>query len=38
MPDTDLRPAFLAATDHVVSIVSRDDVAAAWDRPSALPE
>lgn len=38
MPDTDLRSAFLAATDHVLSIVSRDDVAAAWDRPSALPE
>lgn len=38
MPDLDLRPAFLAATDHVVSIVSRDDVAAAWHQPSALPE
>ena len=34
----DLRPAFLAATDHVIAIVSRDDVAAAWHRPSALPE
>ncbi len=38
MPDLDLRPAFLAATDHVISIVSRDDVAAAWHEPSALPE
>ena len=38
MPDLDLRPAFLAATDHVISIVSRDDVAAAWYQPSALPE
>jgi hypothetical protein len=38
MPDPDLRPAFLAATDHVISIVSRDDVAAAWHQPSALPE
>jgi hypothetical protein len=38
-PDVrDLRAAFLAATDHVVAIVSRDDVAAAWDQPSALPE
>lgn len=34
----DLREVFLAATDHVVAIVSRDDVAAAWHRPSALPE
>lgn len=34
----DLRAAFLAATDHVVAIVSRDDVAARWDLPSALPE
>ncbi|EWT00520.1 hypothetical protein N865_14695 [Intrasporangium oryzae NRRL B-24470] len=35
---TDLRPAFEAATDHVIAIVGRDDVAAAWDRPSALAE
>ncbi len=34
----DLRPAFLAATDHVITIVARDDVAAAWHQPSALPE
>ena len=38
MPDLDLRPAFLAATDHVISILSRDDVAEAWHEPSALPE
>ncbi|MBC9821774.1 maleylpyruvate isomerase N-terminal domain-containing protein [Terrabacter sp. MAHUQ-38] len=37
-PGQDLRAAFLAATDHVVAIVSRDDVAATWDQPSALPE
>ena len=37
-PEPDLRPAFLAATDHVIAIVSRDDVAAAWHQPSALPE
>lgn len=37
-PGQDLRDAFLAATDHVVAIVSRDDVAASWDQPSALPE
>jgi hypothetical protein len=37
-PERDLRPAFLAAADHVVAIVSRDDVAAAWHQPSALPE
>ena len=37
-PERDLRPAFLAAADHVIAIVSRDDVAAAWHRPSALPE
>jgi hypothetical protein len=35
---TDLREAFLAATDHVLAVVSRDDVADAWHRPSALPE
>ncbi|WP_076262568.1 maleylpyruvate isomerase N-terminal domain-containing protein [Intrasporangium flavum] len=35
---TDLREAFLAATDHVIALVSREDVAAAWERPSALPE
>jgi len=35
---TDLREAFLAATDHVLVVVSRTDVAEAWDRPSALPE
>jgi uncharacterized protein (TIGR03083 family) len=33
-----VRRAFLAATDHVAAIVARDDVASAWDRPSALPE
>jgi hypothetical protein len=38
MPDHDLRPAFLAAVDHVIAIVARDDVAAAWREPSALPE
>ncbi|GAA2744668.1 hypothetical protein GCM10009868_23200 [Terrabacter aerolatus] len=38
MPDPDLRTAFLAATDHVISILSRDDVAAAWHEPSVLPE
>lgn len=37
-PGQDLRAAFLTATDHVVAIVSRDDVAAAWAQPSALPE
>jgi len=36
--ERDLRPAFLAAADHVVAIVSRDDVAARWHQPSALPE
>jgi hypothetical protein len=35
---TDLRAAFLAATDHVATIVARDDVIAAWHEPSALPE
>jgi uncharacterized protein (TIGR03083 family) len=34
---TDLRDAFLAAADHVLALVSRDDVAEAWNRPSALP-
>lgn len=34
----DLRWAFLAAVDHVAAIVARDDVAAAWDTPSALPQ
>ncbi|MGO4596625.1 maleylpyruvate isomerase N-terminal domain-containing protein [Terrabacter sp. 2RAF25] len=34
----DLRGAFLAAVDHVAAIVARDDVAAAWGEPSALPE
>lgn len=34
----DLRQAFEAATEHVVAIVGRDDVAAAWERPSALAE
>ncbi|CAN7278710.1 maleylpyruvate isomerase N-terminal domain-containing protein [Terrabacter sp. LjRoot27] len=37
-PERDLRPAFLAAADHVIAIVAREDVAAAWHRPSALPE
>lgn len=35
---TDLRAAFVAATDHVAAIVSRDDVAAAWHEQSALAE
>ena len=35
---TDLRAAFLAATDHVATIVARDDVVAAWHEQSALPE
>ncbi|WP_460630252.1 maleylpyruvate isomerase N-terminal domain-containing protein [Intrasporangium mesophilum] len=34
----DLRQAFLAATDHVIAIVARDEVAAAWDEPSALAD
>lgn len=34
----DLRPAFLAAADHVAAIVSRPDVSVAWHQPSALPE
>ena len=34
----DLRSAFLAATDHVIALVSRDEVADAWERPSALAE
>jgi len=37
-PERDLRPAFLATTDHVIAILSRDDVAAARHQPSALPE
>ena len=35
---TDLRAAFVAATDHVAAIVSRDAVAAAWHEQSALAE
>jgi hypothetical protein len=35
---TGLRAAFVAATDHVAAIVSRDDVAAAWHEQSALAE
>jgi hypothetical protein len=35
---TDLRAAFLAATDHVATIVSRADVRAAWHEQSALAE
>jgi hypothetical protein len=35
---SDLRDAFLTATDHVLAIVGRDDVAAAWDEQSALAE
>ncbi|TQM62252.1 maleylpyruvate isomerase N-terminal domain-containing protein [Humibacillus xanthopallidus] len=35
---TDLRAAFLAATEHVAAIVSRDDVVAAWHEQSALAE
>jgi hypothetical protein len=39
MPDRpDLRQAFLAATDHVVAIVSLDEVAARWGEPSALAD
>ncbi|GAB3877510.1 maleylpyruvate isomerase N-terminal domain-containing protein [Terrabacter terrigena] len=34
----DLRGAFLAAVDHVAAVVARDDVAAGWDTPSALPD
>jgi uncharacterized protein (TIGR03083 family) len=34
----DLRQAFLAATDHVIAIVALDEVAAAWDEPSALAD
>ena len=37
-PVTDLRAAFVAATDHVAAIVSREDVAAAWHEQSALAE
>jgi hypothetical protein len=35
---TDLRDAFLTATDHVLAIIGRDDVAAVWDEQSALAE
>jgi Mycothiol maleylpyruvate isomerase N-terminal domain len=35
---TDLRAAFVAATDHVATIVSRVDVRAAWHEQSALAE
>ena len=39
MPEAvDMRDAFVAATDHVIAIVAREDVAAAWDKPSALAE
>ncbi|GAA6524474.1 maleylpyruvate isomerase N-terminal domain-containing protein [Intrasporangium sp. DVR] len=35
---TDLRDAFVTAADHVVRLLERDEVATAWDRPSALAE
>ncbi|WP_404388304.1 maleylpyruvate isomerase N-terminal domain-containing protein [Humibacillus xanthopallidus] len=35
---TDLRAAFLSATDHVAAIVAREDVRAAWHEQSALAE
>ena len=35
---TDLRAAFVAATDHVAAIVSREDVRASWREQSALAE
>lgn len=35
---TGLRAAFVAATDHVAAIVSREDVRAAWHEQSALAE
>ena len=35
---TDLRDAFLRAADHALALLSRDEVAAAWDRPSALAQ
>lgn len=35
---TDLRDAFLTATDHVLAVVGRDDVGQAWGARSALDE
>ncbi len=35
---TDLRAAFLAGTDHVIALLSRDDLVSAWQQPSALRE
>ena len=35
---TDLREAFVAAADHALALLRRQEVAAAWARPSALPE
>jgi hypothetical protein len=35
---SDLRAAFLAGTDHLIALLSRDDLVPAWQQPSALPE
>ena len=35
---SDLRSAFVEAADHVIAIVARDDVRAAWHGPSALAD